>query len=130
MIRSVSPTALMISAARRTTFVEIGPIFAFRRAWTPRILPFPAAHTMGWGLELDWFDLERSGARLGIVDAVPIRQIERRALMCKTMHLLHAEGGAAQLGGKAFAPRGSEIRREESCRFHDNVIRYFRNLCG
>ena len=64
-----------LSAARRTTFVEIGPIFAFRRAWTPRILPFPAAHTMGWGLELDWFDLERSGARLGIVDAVPIRHL-------------------------------------------------------
>jgi len=64
-----------LSVARRTTFVEIGPIFAFRRPWIGRILPFPPEHTMGWGLELDWFDLERTGARLGIVDAVPIRHL-------------------------------------------------------
>ena len=63
------------SVARRTTFVEIGPIFACRRPWTNAMLPFPSEHSMGWGLELDWFDLERRGARLGIIDAVPMRHL-------------------------------------------------------
>jgi hypothetical protein len=30
---------------------------------------------MGWGLELDWFDLAGEGAHLGVVDAVPIRHL-------------------------------------------------------
>ncbi|MFA5882546.1 MAG: glycosyltransferase [Acidimicrobiia bacterium] len=64
-----------LSVARRTTFVEIGPVFAVRRPWSGQVLPFPADHTMGWGLELEWFDLERRGARLGIVDAVPLRHL-------------------------------------------------------
>lgn len=64
------------AVARRTTFVEIGPMFAVRRPWTAQVLPFPAEHTMGWGLELEWFDLEGRGARLGIVDAVPIRHLQ------------------------------------------------------
>ncbi|MFM8305242.1 MAG: glycosyltransferase family 2 protein [Actinomycetota bacterium] len=65
------------SLARRTTFVEIGPAFAFRPPWVAEILPFPDRHTMGWGLELDWFDLAERGARLGIVDSVPIRHLGR-----------------------------------------------------
>ena len=64
-----------LAIARRTTFVEIGPMFAVRRPWAAEILPFPKDHTMGWGLELEWFDLERRGARLGIVDVVPIRHL-------------------------------------------------------
>jgi hypothetical protein len=64
-----------LSLARRTSFVEIGPLFAVRRPWTARVLPFPSEHTMGWGLELEWSDLERDGMRLGIVDGVPIRHL-------------------------------------------------------
>jgi hypothetical protein len=64
-----------LSLARRTTFVEIGPLFAVRRPWTVRVLPFPSEHTMGWGLELEWHDLERDGMRLGIVDGVPLRHL-------------------------------------------------------
>jgi hypothetical protein len=65
-----------LSLARRTTYVEIGPLFAVRRPWISQVLPFPAEHAMGWGLELDWLDLERAGARLGIVDAVPLRHMK------------------------------------------------------
>jgi glycosyltransferase involved in cell wall biosynthesis len=65
-----------LSVARRTTFVEIGPVFAVRRPWASRVVPFPDDHGMGWGLELEWFDLERSGARLGIVDAVALRHLD------------------------------------------------------
>jgi len=66
-----------LSVARRTTFVEIGPVFAFRAPWITELLPFPAQHTMGWGLELEWFDLQQRGMRLGIVDSVPIRHLGR-----------------------------------------------------
>ena len=65
-----------LAIARRTTFVEIGPVFAVRRSLASRVLPFPAAHTMGWGLELDWYRLAQDGAALGIVDLVPVRHTE------------------------------------------------------
>ena len=61
--------------ARRTTFVEIGPLFAIARRWRPRMVPFPTDHEMGWGIELEWSDLEGEGARLGIIDAVPMRHL-------------------------------------------------------
>jgi hypothetical protein len=62
-----------LAVARRTSFVEIGPLFAVRRPWLERVVPFPAHHEMGWGLELDWFDLAGEGARLGIVDVTGMR---------------------------------------------------------
>ena len=58
------------SRARRTTFVEIGPMFVVGPRWRDRILPFPEARGMGYGLELDWFDLPQAGCVLGISDAV------------------------------------------------------------
>lgn len=63
------------SVARRTSFVEIGPIFAFRGHLLDRMVPFPVGDSMGWGLELTWTDLERAGVRLGIVDAVGVRHL-------------------------------------------------------
>jgi hypothetical protein len=63
------------SNARLTTFVEIGPIFAVAPAWRDRIVPFPEDVGMGWGLELDWIDLQEDGCRLGIVDATPIKHL-------------------------------------------------------
>jgi hypothetical protein len=68
-----------LSKARLTTFVEIGPIFAVAPAWRARIVPFPEGLGMGWGLELDWMDLNEEGCRLGIVDATPIRHLARFA---------------------------------------------------
>jgi hypothetical protein len=64
-----------LSRARLTTFVEIGPIFAVAPDWRGSILPFPAGLGMGWGLELDWIDLQEHGLRLGIVDSTPIRHL-------------------------------------------------------
>lgn len=63
------------AVARRTTFVEIGPVFAVRRPWVAEVLPFPPEHAMGWGLELDWWAMEQRGARLGVVDAVAARHL-------------------------------------------------------
>jgi hypothetical protein len=58
--------------ARLTTFVEIGPLFAVNRAWRSRVLPFPEDNGMGWGLDVAWSDLQTEGARLGIIDWVPV----------------------------------------------------------
>jgi hypothetical protein len=65
--------ARRLSLARRTSFVEIGPIVAVGPGWRERIVPFPEERGMGWGLELDWLELHREGCALGIVDAVRVR---------------------------------------------------------
>lgn len=65
--------ARRLSLARRTSFVEIGPLFVVGRRWRDRIVPFPEERGMGWGLELEWFDLHEQGCILGIVDAVRVR---------------------------------------------------------
>ena len=65
--------ARRLSRARRTSFVEIGPLFVVGPRWRDRILPFPAGVGMGWGLELDWFGLAEEGCVLGIVDSMPVR---------------------------------------------------------
>lgn len=59
--------------ARRTRFVEIGPVVCVRRDAIPLILPFAEESGMGWGLDFVWPRLlEAAGLRLGIVDAAPI----------------------------------------------------------
>ena len=63
------------SIARVTEFVEIGPLFVVSPACRSAVLPFPADAGMGWGLEADWYGLHTRGARLGIVDAVPMRHL-------------------------------------------------------
>jgi hypothetical protein len=65
------------STARRTTFVEIGPVFAVSAAARPVVLPFAEGLGMGWGLELDWWRLARDGAlSLGVVDDVTVVHAE------------------------------------------------------
>ena len=65
--------ARRLSVVRRTSFVEIGPVFVVGPDWWDRIVPFPVTSGMGWGLELDWPELHRRGCALGIVDAVRVR---------------------------------------------------------
>ena len=66
-------SARRLSLARRTSFVEIGPVIAIGPRWRDRILPFPEVRGMGWGLELEWHELHREGCALGIVDAIRVR---------------------------------------------------------
>jgi hypothetical protein len=65
------------SMARQTRFVEIGPaVLLSRRAWR-ELTPFPEAG-MGWGLCLHWAAVaRREGWKVGVVDAVPIRNESR-----------------------------------------------------
>jgi hypothetical protein len=58
--------------ARRTHFVEIGPVVVMSPEGRARLLPFPAAE-MGWGVEAQWGVASREGQIVaGIVDAVTI----------------------------------------------------------
>ena len=66
-------SARRLSVARRTSFVEIGPVIAIGPGWRDRILPFPEGRGMGWGLELEWHELYREGCALGIVDAIRVQ---------------------------------------------------------
>lgn len=62
------------SRARLTTFVESGPLVVVATECVSRVTPLPEARGMGWGLELEWIDL---GCRLGIVDAVRVRHLDK-----------------------------------------------------
>jgi GT2 family glycosyltransferase len=68
------------AVARRTTFVEIGPVTAFRRDTFPTLLPFPAGLRMGWGLDAHWAAVARDrGWPIGVVDATPVAHTLRPA---------------------------------------------------
>jgi glycosyltransferase involved in cell wall biosynthesis len=59
--------------ARRTLFVEIGPLVSFGREIHDLVFPFDEANPMGWGFENVWSHLLRERGRAqGIIDGVPI----------------------------------------------------------
>jgi hypothetical protein len=91
---------------RETQFVEIGPaLLISREAWR-ELTPFPEAG-MGWGLCLHWGAVaRRRGWKLGVVDAVPVRNESRppaasydrteakaaaAELLASREHITHAE---------------------------------------
>jgi len=60
------------SLARRSAFVEIGPVTAFHATAFDALLPFPDL-VMGWGLDGHWSALARErGWPVGIIDATPV----------------------------------------------------------
>ncbi|MHB1810287.1 MAG: glycosyltransferase [Solirubrobacteraceae bacterium] len=60
------------SVARRTRFVEIGPLTAFSRRTFDELLPFPPLR-MGWGLEAHWAAIaQQRGWRCGVLDAIAL----------------------------------------------------------
>jgi hypothetical protein len=62
--------------ARRTRFVEIGPITAISAKAARELLPFPDLR-MGWGLDGRWSAIAADhGWPIGIVDATPIRHLK------------------------------------------------------
>jgi hypothetical protein len=62
-----------LALARRTRFVEIGPVTAIHHSTFAELLPFPDL-SMGWGLDAHWAAVaEQRGWPVGIVDVTPIR---------------------------------------------------------
>jgi hypothetical protein len=61
--------------ARRTRFVEIGPVTALHAEAAAALLPFPDL-AMGWGLDARWSAIAADhGWPIGIVDATPVRHL-------------------------------------------------------
>lgn len=59
--------------ARRTRFVEIGPLFSMRRDAARLLTPFDERSPMGWGYDRVWpVRMEEAGLGMGIVDATPV----------------------------------------------------------
>jgi hypothetical protein len=59
--------------ARRTRFVEIGPLFSMCRDAVRHLVPFDEGSPMGWGYDFVWpVVIEDLGLRMGIVDATPV----------------------------------------------------------
>lgn len=66
------------SLARRTGYVEIGPVTLFSRRAAAELTPFPELR-FGWGLDNHWGALAREhGWRLGILDSLPVRHESQR----------------------------------------------------
>ena len=62
-----------LSLARRTSYVEIGPVTAFSTRAAGELLPFPELQ-FGWGLDNHWSAVARErGWGLGVIDALPVR---------------------------------------------------------
>ncbi len=67
--------------ARRTRFVEIGPLFSMRRDAVRHLFPFCEESPMGWGYDFVWpVVMERAGLRMGIIDATPIAHNLRKSV--------------------------------------------------
>jgi hypothetical protein len=65
--------------ARRTCFVEIGPLISIRRDAFSFMLPFDESSFMGWGYDFVWPCLiEKAGLRMGIIDATPVDHSMRK----------------------------------------------------
>jgi hypothetical protein len=77
------------SRARLTTFVESGPLFVVGPRFRRRILPLPDQRGMGWGVEIDWYELVAEGCRLGIVDSVLIEHVGELGLDYDTTREKH-----------------------------------------
>ena len=65
--------------ARRTRFVEIGPMFSLHRSAYDYFLPFDETSPMGWGVDFAWPVLaEKHSLKMGIVDCVPVAHNMRK----------------------------------------------------
>jgi len=68
-------------AARRTRFVEIGPVFSIRHDAFSTLIPFEEGAPMGWGLDFIWpLLLEAVGMNLGIIDMTPVKHRLRKSV--------------------------------------------------
>jgi GT2 family glycosyltransferase len=89
--------------ARRTRFVEIGPVTALSARAARELLPFPDLQ-MGWGLDARWSALATErGWAIGVVDATPVRHLRPvAAAYPRDAAIAEAE---AFLDGRAYVTR-------------------------
>jgi glycosyltransferase involved in cell wall biosynthesis len=68
--------------ARRTLFVEIGPVVSFHKTAFDLVFPFDLTSPMGWGYENVWaYRVDRSQMKMGIIDGVPVDHSLRKPVV-------------------------------------------------
>lgn len=78
-------TVLPLSIARKTTFVEIGPVVWFSPGARTTLWPLAEETPMGWGIDLGWSSRSHEEEIcLGVVDAAPIVHWGRTASQYNT----------------------------------------------
>jgi len=98
-----------LALARRTAYVEIGPVTGFGRRAAAELLPFPELR-FGWGLDNHWGALARErGWRLGVLDALAVRH-ERQRVASTYTHAEAIEEAQRFLTGRHYL-RADEAQR-------------------
>ena len=65
--------------ARRTRFVEVGPLVTIRRDLFAAFFPFDETSPMGWGYDYAWpCIVERMNLKMGIIDTIPVEHTMRK----------------------------------------------------
>jgi GT2 family glycosyltransferase len=89
--------------ARRTRFVEIGPVTALHADAFDVLLPLPEL-AMGWGLDAHWSAAAAAaGLPIGVVDATPIRHL--RPVATDYPRAAAIAEGARFLAGRPYVTR-------------------------
>ena len=95
--------------ARRTAFVEIGPVTAFSRRAAETLLPFPELR-WGWGLDNHWSAVAAEhGWGLGVVDALPVRH-EWQPVAAGYTHAEAIAEASEFLAGRPYVERSQAQR--------------------
>ncbi|MFJ6678208.1 hypothetical protein ACIQLK_03645 [Microbacterium sp. NPDC091382] len=121
----------LLSVARRTRFVEIGPVTLIRADAARLLLPFPPDLRWGWGLDFQWAHLvERAGLRMGVIDAAAVVHASRKVASTYSWDAAQEEGreylrGVDHLPNDVAKGRGLRTyrllprRRNEAARVDD-----------
>jgi hypothetical protein len=116
-------------SARRTTFVEQGPMVVMSAAAQRELLPLPADFGMGWGVEVQWWEAS-DRLRLGVVDAVAVRhdggpghgydvEPERRRLQGELARVGATDLGDLQHEVERYRPLLRRWHRDDHVSFQD-----------
>ena len=98
--------------ARRTDFVEIGPLTLVRRDLFHQFIPFPPSRWC-YGIDLVWSETaRRMGRRIGIVDGTPVRHL-RPVAGTYSMDAAWDEGHALLLQHGITTNRAELFARDE-----------------
>jgi glycosyltransferase involved in cell wall biosynthesis len=96
--------------ARRTRFVEIGPLVSFGREIYDLVFPFDETSAMGWGFENVWaYRLRERDRSQGIIDSVPMDHSIRKPLA-------HYEWSDANADRERYLAREPHIPLQECVR--------------
>ncbi len=102
--------------ARRTRFVEIGPVFSVRKDAFPVLLPFDESSFMGWGYDFVWpCFIEKMGLRMGIIDAVPVEHSLRKPVM----NYNYDEANKAMMN---YLSKSPHLSKEEAFRILESYV--------